>query len=84
VRHKANATGVVFIAGGVHAFFFGNLSDVLLHGKAPDFGTWVTLLQCGNILKENKRGLTLFNAPHQNQGLLIRDTPKKNALKLCF
>jgi hypothetical protein len=64
VRHKANATGVVLIAGGVHAFFFGNLSDVLvLHGKAPDFGTWVTLLQRVKILKENKRGLTLIINP---------------------
>ena len=85
VRHKANATGVVFIAGGVHAFFFGNLSDVLvLHGKAPDFSTWVTLLHCRKILKENKRGLTLINAPHRNQGHLIGDTPNNMHLICAF
>ncbi len=77
VRHKANATGVVFVAGGVHAFFFGNLSNVLLHGKAPDFSTLVTLLQRGKILKENKRGLTLFKSPHQNKGILNRDIRNK-------
>ena len=77
VRHKTNATGVVFVAGGVHAFFFGNLSNVLLHGKAPDFSTLVTLLQRGKILKENKRGLTPFKSPHQNKGTLNRDTQNK-------
>ncbi|MFN7504402.1 MAG: hypothetical protein ACK5Q1_02455, partial [Limnobacter sp.] len=76
VRHKANATGVMFIAGGVHAFFFGNLADVLLHGKAPDFGMEITLLHCRKILKKNKRGLTLFILHHQKQGYLNRDTQR--------
>ena len=53
VRHETHATGVVFVACGVHAFFFGNLSNVLLHGKAPDFSTLVTLLQGSKILKQN-------------------------------